>query len=87
MPDQLRWRTQCRRPTFWSLNSSPTAPRFERQAWAAGYNVIVWTVDDQQQMRDYLNDAVDGIISDQPDLGVKDAQTSPAAGRKRPGGA
>jgi hypothetical protein len=32
--------------------------------------VIVWTVDDQQQMRDYLNDAVDGIISDQPDLGV-----------------
>jgi glycerophosphoryl diester phosphodiesterase len=44
--------------------------RFVRQAWAAGYNVIVWTVDDEQQMRDYLNDGVDGIISDRPDLGV-----------------
>jgi glycerophosphoryl diester phosphodiesterase len=41
-----------------------------RQAWAAGYNVIVWTVDDQQQMREYMNAAVDGIITDRPDLGI-----------------
>ena len=57
---------------FLVVEQQSYSPRFERQAWAAGYNVIVWTVDDQQQMRDYLNDAVDGIISDQPDLGVKE---------------
>ena len=44
--------------------------RFVRQAWAAGYNVIVWTVDDEQQMRDYMEAAVDGIITDRPDIGV-----------------
>ena len=57
---------------FLVVEQQSYSPRFERQAWAAGYNVIVWTVDDQQQMRGYLNDAVDGIISDQPDLGVKE---------------
>jgi glycerophosphoryl diester phosphodiesterase len=44
--------------------------RFVRQAWADGYNVIVWTVDDEQQMRDYMGAAVDGIITDRPDLAV-----------------
>jgi glycerophosphoryl diester phosphodiesterase len=44
--------------------------RFVRQAWAGGYNVIVWTVDDEQHMRDYMDAAVDGIISDRPDLAV-----------------
>jgi glycerophosphoryl diester phosphodiesterase len=36
----------------------------------AGYNVIVWTVDDEQRMRDYLEAAVDGIITDRPDIGI-----------------
>jgi glycerophosphoryl diester phosphodiesterase len=44
--------------------------RFVRQAWAAGYNVIVWTVDDEQEMRNYIDAAVDGIITDRPDLGI-----------------
>jgi len=44
--------------------------RFVRQAWAAGYNVIVWTVDDEQLMRDYMDAGVDGIITDRPDLAV-----------------
>jgi glycerophosphoryl diester phosphodiesterase len=44
--------------------------RFVRQAWAAGYNVIVWTVDDEQEMRNYMDAAVDGIITDRPDLGI-----------------
>jgi glycerophosphoryl diester phosphodiesterase len=43
---------------------------FVRQAWADGYSVIVWTVDDEQQMRDYMDAAVDGIITDRPDLAV-----------------
>jgi glycerophosphoryl diester phosphodiesterase len=45
--------------------------RFVHAAWAAGYDVVVWTVDDEQQMRQYINAAVDGIITDQPTLGVK----------------
>jgi glycerophosphoryl diester phosphodiesterase len=32
--------------------------------------VIVWTVDDEQHMRDYMDAAVDGIITDRPDLAV-----------------
>jgi glycerophosphoryl diester phosphodiesterase len=44
--------------------------RFVRQAWGGGYNVIIWTVDDEQQMRDYMDAAVDGIITDRPDLAV-----------------
>jgi glycerophosphoryl diester phosphodiesterase len=44
--------------------------RFVRQAWADGYDVIVWTVDDEQQMRNYMDAAVDGIITDRPDLGT-----------------
>ena len=32
--------------------------------------MIVWTVDDEQQMRDYMDAAVDGIITDRPDLGI-----------------
>jgi glycerophosphoryl diester phosphodiesterase len=32
--------------------------------------VIVWTVDDEQQMRDYMDAAVDGIITDRPNLAV-----------------
>jgi glycerophosphoryl diester phosphodiesterase len=49
---------------FLVVEQQSYSPKFERQAWAAGYNVIVWTVDEQQQMRDYMNDAVDGIITD-----------------------
>ena len=55
---------------FIVIEQQSYSSRFVRQAWAAGYNVIVWTVDDEQQMRDYMNAAVDGIITDRPDLGI-----------------
>jgi glycerophosphoryl diester phosphodiesterase len=55
---------------FIVIEQQSYSSRFVRQAWAAGYNVIVWTVDDQQQMREYMNVAVDGIITDRPDLGI-----------------
>jgi glycerophosphoryl diester phosphodiesterase len=56
---------------FLVIEQQSYSSRFIHQAWAAGYNVIVWTVDDEQQMRLYLDAAVDGIITDRPDLGVK----------------
>jgi glycerophosphoryl diester phosphodiesterase len=55
---------------FIVIEQQSYSPRFVRQAWAAGYNVIVWTVDDEQQMRLYMDAAIDGIITDRPDLGI-----------------
>jgi glycerophosphoryl diester phosphodiesterase len=55
---------------FIVIEQQSFSSRFVRQAWAAGYNVIVWTVDDEQRMRDYMEAAVDGIITDRPDIGT-----------------
>ncbi len=55
---------------FIVIEQQSYSSRFVRQAWGAGYNVIIWTVDDEQQMRDYIDAAVDGIITDRPDLAV-----------------
>lgn len=55
---------------FIVIEQQSYSSQFVRQAWADGYNVIVWTVEDEQHMRDYLDAAVDGIITDQPDLAV-----------------
>jgi glycerophosphoryl diester phosphodiesterase len=70
---------------FIVIEQQSYSPRFVRQAWAAGYNVIVWTVDDEQHMRDYMDAAVDGIITDRPDLAVAErtdiAEDKGVAGR------
>jgi glycerophosphoryl diester phosphodiesterase len=55
---------------FIVIEQQSYSSRFVRQAWAAGYNVIVWTINDEQLMRNYTEAAVDGIITDRPDLGV-----------------
>jgi glycerophosphoryl diester phosphodiesterase len=55
---------------FIVIEQQSYSSRFVRQAWGGGYNVIIWTVDDEQQMRDYIDAAVDGIITDRPDLAV-----------------
>ena len=56
---------------FLVIEQQSYSSRFVHQAWASGYNVVVWTVDDEQQMRQYINAAVEGIITDKPNLGVK----------------
>ena len=56
---------------FLVIEQQSYSSRFIHQAWAAGFNVIVWTVNDEQQMRQYINAAAEGIITDRPDLGVK----------------
>jgi glycerophosphoryl diester phosphodiesterase len=70
---------------FIVIEQQSYSSRFVRQAWADGYNVIVWTVDDEQQMRDYMGAAVDGIITDRPDFAVAErtdiAQDKGLAGR------
>jgi glycerophosphoryl diester phosphodiesterase len=44
---------------------------FRDAAWGRGYKVIVWTVDDETAQRNYLNDNVNGIITDRPAAGVE----------------
>jgi len=56
---------------FLVIEQQSYSSRFIHQAWAAGFNVIVWTVNDEQQMRQYVNAATEGIITDRPDLGAK----------------
>jgi glycerophosphoryl diester phosphodiesterase len=56
---------------FLVIEQQSYSSRFIHQAWAAGFNVIVWTVNDEQQMRQYVNAAADGIITDRSDLGVQ----------------
>jgi Glycerophosphoryl diester phosphodiesterase family len=70
---------------FIVIEQQSYSSRFVRQAWGDGYNVIVWTVDDEQHMRDYMNAAVDGIITDRPDLGIA-ARTDIAEDRACPAG-
>jgi glycerophosphoryl diester phosphodiesterase len=41
------------------------------EAWGRGYKVVVWTVDEEDLMRRYMGDDVNGIISDRPDVGVQ----------------
>lgn len=55
---------------FLVIEQQSYSTRFIHQAWAAGFNVIVWTVNDEQQMRQYINAAAEGIITDRSDLGV-----------------
>ena len=47
---------------------------FRNEAWGKGYKVIVWTVNEEEQLRVYIQDDVNGLITDQPGLGIA-AQT------------
>ena len=42
--------------------------RFTRNAHAAGLRVDVWTIDQPAVMRKMLDNGVDGVITDRPDL-------------------
>ena len=69
-PDQLRRRPEGERGLPRGRAEVPDDDDFRNEAWGKGYKVIVWTVNDEQAMRNYINDNVNGLITDRPDLGV-----------------
>ena len=47
---------------------------FRTEAWGKGYKLIVWTVNDEQAMRNYMQDDVNGIITDLPNEAVAERE-------------
>jgi glycerophosphoryl diester phosphodiesterase len=57
-----------------------TAPVIDFKAvQAAGFRVVVWTVDDPDRMRELIRQGIDGIISDRPDLLRNEAEKARAS--------
>jgi glycerophosphoryl diester phosphodiesterase len=48
---------------FLVVNSGYYTPALRDDAWARGFEIYVWTVDDMNTVRDLLRDSVDGIIT------------------------
>jgi glycerophosphoryl diester phosphodiesterase len=44
---------------------------FRNEAWGKGYKVVVWTVDEEDQIRGLVIDNINGIITDQPKIAVQ----------------
>ncbi len=41
-----------------------------KRMWKSGFDVFVWTVNDVEMMEKLLNEGVDGLITDRPDLAL-----------------
>lgn len=57
---------------FLVLEQSSYTPEFLDGARAAGKPLYMWTVDDEVAIRDYLRLGVDGIVTDHPDVAMRD---------------
>jgi len=53
---------------WWSPYYRDLSAKDLERAHALGLKVIVWTVNDAQEMRQMLQMGVDGIITDRPDI-------------------
>ena len=56
---------------FFAVNRVMASSGFIRRMHAAGKQVYVWTVNDQVSMSQVMSLGVDGIITDEPELGLK----------------
>jgi glycerophosphoryl diester phosphodiesterase len=56
------------RGAIWSPNAGDLTQERVREAQALGLKVVVWTVNSEADMRRLIGWAVDGIISDYPDV-------------------
>jgi glycerophosphoryl diester phosphodiesterase len=59
---------------FLVINYSAYSPALRDEAWAAGLEIMVWTVDDMRAVRDLLRDSVDGIITNRAHAATAEQQ-------------
>jgi glycerophosphoryl diester phosphodiesterase len=53
---------------FLVIEQASYSDEFRNEAWGKGYQVVVWTVQEEQQMRLYIDDDLNGLITDLPNL-------------------
>ena len=53
---------------YWSVFHGDLTPESLREAQALGLKVLVWTINDTPTMARWLDQRVDGLITDRPDL-------------------
>ena len=56
---------------FLVIEQASYSDDFRNEAWGKGYKVVVWTVDEEDQIRGLVIDNINGIITDQPKIAVK----------------
>ena len=56
---------------FLVIEQASYSDDFRNEAWGKGYKVVVWTVDEEDAIRGYVIDNINGIITDQPKVGVE----------------
>lgn len=68
-----------------SFHSSNISEALVGRAHEAGLLVHAWTINEAEQMRQYIEDGIDGIVSDHPDIARKvvDKMAKKAKGRKK----
>ena len=55
---------------FLVIEQASYSDEFRNEATGKGFGVVVWTVQDEQQMRLYIGDDVQGLITDLPNVAV-----------------
>lgn len=59
------------RPDFIAVEHVRASRRYVRRWHRRGYPVVVYTVNDAERMKELLDNGVDGIITDRPDLALQ----------------
>ena len=68
LPLRNRWFTPLAHPDSLNIGLELATPDYVARLRGKGYPVVVWTVNEPEDMRRMIALQVDGIITDRPDL-------------------